>query len=191
MIHLHGTRAVAFRVLIVDDDPMERAILARCMKMLGWTATTASGVDDATEKLASGAHDVVAADPRLAQPDWVRSLPRMPFIELKIDRSIVAVRRTDPDAWKLVRATISLARELDMPVVAEGIESEAISDRLRDAGCDMGQGWYFGRPTQDHVMPRWLKPDAASGALAKAVVMAGLLTADASHALPATWMRQP
>jgi EAL domain-containing protein (putative c-di-GMP-specific phosphodiesterase class I)/AmiR/NasT family two-component response regulator len=89
------------------------------------------------------------------------SLLRMPFAELKIDRSFVGVCRTDPDAWKLVRATVALARELGMNVVAEGIETEAVSDRLRDVGCDVGQGWYFGRPMQSDALLRWLAPAAS------------------------------
>ena len=88
----------------------------------------------------------------------VLSLLRLPFAELKIDRSFVGVCRTDPEAWKLVRTTVSMARELEMHVVAEGIETEAISDRLRDAGCDTGQGWFFGRPMQEEAMLRWLTP---------------------------------
>ena len=75
-----------------------------------------------------------------------QSLLRMPFTELKIDKSFVSACQTDPEAWKIVRATLSLARELGMRVVAEGIETAAINDRLRDAGCDMGQGWLSGRP---------------------------------------------
>ncbi len=86
------------------------------------------------------------------------SLLRMPFAELKIDRSFVGVCGTDPDAWKLVRATVALARELGMNVVAEGIETEAVSERLRDVGCDVGQGWYFGRPMQSDALLRWLAP---------------------------------
>jgi EAL domain-containing protein (putative c-di-GMP-specific phosphodiesterase class I) len=84
------------------------------------------------------------------------SLLRMPLAELKIDRSFVSVCRTDPEAWKLVRATVSLARSLGMNVVAEGIETEDISDRLREVGCDLGQGWYFGRPMPGDAMLRWL-----------------------------------
>jgi EAL domain-containing protein (putative c-di-GMP-specific phosphodiesterase class I) len=90
------------------------------------------------------------------------SLLRMPVTELKIDRSFIGVCRTDPDAWRLVRATVSLARELGMHVVAEGIETEDISDRLRDVGCDLGQGWFFGRPMHGDAMLRWLTP-AATG----------------------------
>ena len=86
------------------------------------------------------------------------SLLRMPFTELKIDRSFVSVCKTDPEAWKIVRATVSLARELGMRVVAEGIETEDLSDRLRDVGCDMGQGWYFGRPMRADAIMRWIDP---------------------------------
>ena len=86
------------------------------------------------------------------------SLLRMPFAELKIDRSFIGACHTDPEAWKLVRATVSLARELGMNVVAEGIETEDVSDRLRDVGCDLGQGWYFGRPMQGDAMLRCLSP---------------------------------
>jgi EAL domain-containing protein (putative c-di-GMP-specific phosphodiesterase class I) len=86
------------------------------------------------------------------------SLLRMPFAEMKIDRSFIGVCRTDPDAWKLVRTTVALARELGMNVVAEGIETEAVSERLRDVGCDVGQGWYFGRPMQSDALLRWLAP---------------------------------
>jgi EAL domain-containing protein (putative c-di-GMP-specific phosphodiesterase class I) len=88
----------------------------------------------------------------------VLSLLRMPYTELKIDRSFVSSCGVDPEAWRMVRATVSLARELGMHVVAEGIETEDISDRLRDVGCNLGQGWFFGRPMQAEAMLRWLAP---------------------------------
>jgi EAL domain-containing protein (putative c-di-GMP-specific phosphodiesterase class I) len=85
----------------------------------------------------------------------LQSLLRMPFTELKIDKSFVGACQTDPEAWKIVRATLSLARELGMRVVAEGIETAAINDRLRDAGCEMGQGWHTGRPMRvDGIVAR-------------------------------------
>jgi EAL domain-containing protein (putative c-di-GMP-specific phosphodiesterase class I) len=93
------------------------------------------------------------------------SLLRMPYTELKIDRSFVSSCGIDPEAWKLVRATVSLARELGMHVVAEGIETEDISDRLRDVGCNLGQGWFFGRPMQAEAMLRWLIPPVRGGAI--------------------------
>jgi EAL domain-containing protein (putative c-di-GMP-specific phosphodiesterase class I) len=80
------------------------------------------------------------------------SLLRLPFTELKIDRSFVASCETDEEAWKIVRATISLARELGLSVVAEGIETEAVANRLRAAGCQIGQGWRFGRAMSESAV---------------------------------------
>jgi EAL domain-containing protein (putative c-di-GMP-specific phosphodiesterase class I)/ActR/RegA family two-component response regulator len=74
------------------------------------------------------------------------SLLRMPFGELKIDRSFVQACDRDSYAWKIVRATLSLAREFGMKTVAEGIETAAVASMLRIARCDIGQGYHFARP---------------------------------------------
>lgn len=84
------------------------------------------------------------------------TLLRLPFSELKIDKSFTSQCDTDPDAWKIVRATISMARELGLTVVAEGIETETIEGMLRDAGCDIGQGWLFGRAMEEDRLHQWL-----------------------------------
>ena len=70
------------------------------------------------------------------------SLLNMPFSELKIDRSFVAASVADPDARKIVRATVSLGRELGLRI---GVETQDVADVLLEAGCDIGQGWLFGR----------------------------------------------
>ncbi|MBN8903526.1 MAG: EAL domain-containing response regulator, partial [Rhodospirillales bacterium] len=84
------------------------------------------------------------------------TLLRLPFSELKIDRSFVSHCDTDPEAWKIVRATISMARELGLTVVAEGVETEEVAARLRTAGCDIGQGWHFGRPMPEDGLLEWM-----------------------------------
>ncbi len=84
------------------------------------------------------------------------TLLRLPFTELKIDRSFVASCETDEEAWKIIRATISLARELGLSVVAEGIETEPVETKLRNAGCQVGQGWRFGRAMSERVLHAWL-----------------------------------
>ena len=84
------------------------------------------------------------------------TLLRLPFSELKIDRSFTANCDTDPEAWKIVRATISMARELGLTVVAEGIETETIETMLRNAGCEIGQGWLFGRAMPEDELRQWL-----------------------------------
>jgi len=84
------------------------------------------------------------------------TLLRLPFTELKIDRSFIASCETDPEAWKIIRATISLARELGLAVVAEGIETETVEAKLRGAGCQIGQGWRFGRAMSEAALLLWL-----------------------------------
>jgi EAL domain-containing protein (putative c-di-GMP-specific phosphodiesterase class I)/ActR/RegA family two-component response regulator len=84
------------------------------------------------------------------------TLLRLPFTELKIDRSFVAACETDEEAWKIIRATISLARELGLSVVAEGIETEMAEDKLRSVGCHIGQGWRFGRAMAERTLHKWL-----------------------------------
>ncbi len=80
------------------------------------------------------------------------SLLRMPFTELKIDRAFVSQCARDKDAWKIVHATIRLAQELDLNVVAEGIETEIVERRLRDGGCEVGQGYRYGRPMSETAL---------------------------------------
>lgn len=84
------------------------------------------------------------------------TLLRVPFTELKIDRSFIASCEMDQEAWKIIRATISLARELGLSVVAEGVETEAVAGKLRSAGCQIGQGWRFGRPMSESSLHTWL-----------------------------------
>jgi EAL domain-containing protein (putative c-di-GMP-specific phosphodiesterase class I)/ActR/RegA family two-component response regulator len=74
------------------------------------------------------------------------SLLSMPFGELKLDRSFVHACDRDRYAWKIVRATLSLAREFGMNTVAEGVETESVNHMLADAGCETGQGYLYGRP---------------------------------------------
>ncbi len=84
------------------------------------------------------------------------SLLRLPFSELKIDRSFVSKCDTDAEAWKIARATISMARELGLRVVAEGIETRIVADMLAKAGCEIGQGWLFGRAMPEADLIAWL-----------------------------------
>jgi diguanylate cyclase (GGDEF)-like protein/PAS domain S-box-containing protein len=64
---------------------------------------------------------------------------------VKIDRSFVAGLEKGGKALALCRAIVTMAHELGMEVVAEGVETEAQMVALREMGCDWGQGWWFGR----------------------------------------------
>jgi EAL domain-containing protein (putative c-di-GMP-specific phosphodiesterase class I) len=70
----------------------------------------------------------------------------LPVQELKLDRSFVrdiAVHERDA---AIVRSTIDLAHSLGLTLVAEGVEDVAAAALLREMGCDVAQGYYFGRP---------------------------------------------
>ena len=71
-------------------------------------------------------------------------LTTFPIDVLKVDQSFVSRMLTDVRALEVVRAVVRLGRALDMDVVAEGIETEQQRDALRDMGCPLGQGWFYG-----------------------------------------------
>jgi EAL domain-containing protein (putative c-di-GMP-specific phosphodiesterase class I) len=73
-------------------------------------------------------------------------LAQMPLDELKIDIMFVRQMLELPTHAKIVRSLIDLAHNLELSVVAEGVENEAIWSALDHLGCDRAQGWYIGKP---------------------------------------------
>jgi diguanylate cyclase (GGDEF)-like protein len=84
-------------------------------------------------------------------------LRRLPIDTLKIDRSFVSKLDCFDDKRQIVEVVLMLARALGLDVVAEGVETEAELDLLREMGSDLVQGYYYYRP---------LTPDDAARALA-------------------------
>jgi len=74
---------------------------------------------------------------------------------LKIDRSFVSGMAQGDTSRKLCRAMVLMAHELGMQVVAEGVETEAQRRWLQLAGCDMAQGWLYGRPMAAEAFAQW------------------------------------
>jgi len=70
-------------------------------------------------------------------------LKRFPMDMVKIDKSFVDGLGEKPEDTAIVKAVISLARALGLRTVAEGIETSEQLERLRDLGCELGQGYYF------------------------------------------------
>ena len=70
----------------------------------------------------------------------------MPVDILKIDRSFVRSLTADTDSRAYLRTIVELGQILGMTVCAEGVEEQDQWDVLRSLGCDLGQGWLFGRP---------------------------------------------
>ena len=73
-------------------------------------------------------------------------LKRLPFDELKIDRSFVQDAPTDPNDAALVETILAVAQHLKLAVVAEGVETIEQIDFLRAHGCILFQGYFYGKP---------------------------------------------
>ncbi|HWW74476.1 MAG TPA: EAL domain-containing protein, partial [Pyrinomonadaceae bacterium] len=73
-------------------------------------------------------------------------LHRFPIDTLKIDRSFVTQMTNNNENAEIVRTIVTLARSLDMAVIAEGVETGEQLRQLGDLGCDYGQGYLFSRP---------------------------------------------
>jgi len=81
----------------------------------------------------------------------------LPFDELKIDRSFVHRAHADPTLRAIFESNLSLARQLNMEVVAEGVEDQADWDYLRRTGCDLAQGYFIARPMPAADLPGWIE----------------------------------
>jgi diguanylate cyclase (GGDEF)-like protein/PAS domain S-box-containing protein len=89
-------------------------------------------------------------------------LRKLPIDALKIDREFVAEMLNNEQDSIIVRSTIALAHNLNMKVVAEGVENEATMKILDKMGCDQVQGYYISRPADWDTMQQWLAISAFS-----------------------------
>jgi diguanylate cyclase (GGDEF)-like protein len=89
-------------------------------------------------------------------------LKKLPLHQLKIDKSFIDDVMTDASDAAIVRAMVSLAGNLEMGVVAEGVETEAQMDFLVSCGCQGFQGYLYSRPVPAEQLPDGA--DALSGA---------------------------
>lgn len=81
----------------------------------------------------------------------------LPIDELKIDRAFVKKITADAAYEGIVRTCVSLARGLNLKVVAEGVETEGQATALRNLGCDQAQGFYYSPPVPADQLVRMLR----------------------------------
>ena len=90
-------------------------------------------------------------------------LHQFPIDTLKIDRSFIMAMRDDSRSMKIVQSVLSMAKDLGIPVVAEGVETAEDAAILRDMGCAFAQGYFFARPLPRRdamtLLETWQTPD--------------------------------
>jgi diguanylate cyclase len=83
-------------------------------------------------------------------------LKKLPANAVKIDKSFVINMTYDTNDAQIVRSTIDLAHNLGLKVIAEGVESSEVWDRLLALGCDEAQGYHMSRPLPASELTKWM-----------------------------------
>ncbi len=86
----------------------------------------------------------------------LRELQRMPFSEMKIDKSFVLDMANNKDYLVIVNSVVDLGHNLGLKVIAEGVEDVRIWRMLQEKQCDFAQGFYMAKPMPPEEFNRWL-----------------------------------
>jgi len=163
-ISLHQFRKAGFVQQVLD-------VLARTgldPKLLELEITEGVLVDDvagATQIL----QDLNAAGVRLSIDDFgtgyssMHYLRRLPFDALKIDKSFIDGLPNSRDDVAIVTAIITLAKSMELEVVAEGVETSAQFDFVHALGCQLIQGYIFSKPVTPAIFCELVKQSASNG----------------------------
>lgn len=144
---LHNSRFMEALVKRVENSNVEPGLLT--------VEVTESAAMEDEESAVAAMHRLRSKGIRLSVDDYgtgqstLSYLKRLPADEIKIDKSFVQGVEANPSDRILIRSTIELAHELNLKVVAEGIEDLDCLTILTEMGCDVGQGFFIGKP-----MPR-------------------------------------
>jgi EAL domain-containing protein (putative c-di-GMP-specific phosphodiesterase class I)/DNA-binding CsgD family transcriptional regulator len=133
---------------------------------------------------------------RLALDDFgtgyanLHQLQALPFDRLKVDASFVRSMRSRRESRKIVATVIGLGHTLGLSTVAEGVEGQAEADMLISLGCDIGQGWLFGRPQTAADIATQLAADAPQWRMAGDMTSTAADMAHRLEALPSQCVSQ-
>ena len=92
-------------------------------------------------------------------------LVRLPFSEMKVDKSFVMVEGRSAEARTVIRSIVELGHSLGLRVTAEGVEDLEALGFLREVGCDYAQGFLIGRPMDSASVSRWMARRASGASL--------------------------
>ena len=139
-------------------DPELQSVLDAKMSAFGLTPrdlyleVTESAYSDDTTGLTATINSLRESGFEIEMDDFgsgyssLNMLSSMPIDVLKMDMKFIQNIEENSRDFRLVELVLDIAKYLDVPVVAEGVETEAQFALLRDAGCDLVQGYYFSRP---------------------------------------------
>ncbi len=131
---------------------------------------TESAIVDNPERAFEILKQIRALDIRLSIDDFgtgyasLSYLKQLPVQELKIDKLFIHELLANKSDQIIVRSTVELSHSLGLKVVAEGVESREIYDLLRDAGCDIAQGYWISPPLPSAKLETWLEQWQATAA---------------------------
>ncbi len=83
-------------------------------------------------------------------------LVRLPFSEMKVDKSFVMAQGASAEARTVIRSIVELGHSLGLKVTAEGVEDAAALEFLRQSGCDYAQGFFIARPMPAQALSDWI-----------------------------------
>ena len=83
-------------------------------------------------------------------------LKELPIDTLKIDRSFLQNLAQNPNDTSLIETIILLGKNLNIEIVAEGLETQEQIEIIRELGCIFGQGYFFSRPLDTHNATRFI-----------------------------------
>ncbi|TXK64562.1 EAL domain-containing response regulator [Alkalisalibacterium limincola] len=86
----------------------------------------------------------------------LQQLLRLPFSEIKLDRSFVLQSTHDPASRAVIESLVELGHKLDLGCTAEGVEDQRTLDYLRELGCDHAQGYHIARPMPGDEALAWV-----------------------------------
>lgn len=90
----------------------------------------------------------------------IQRVSRLPFSIIKIDKSLIDIIDT-PDGLAIIKNTISMMKDINKEIVAEGVETKETLDKLEKLGCDYIQGFYFSRPLPKDEFLEFIKKNGA------------------------------
>ena len=98
----------------------------------------------------------------------LRGLWQFPVDALKIDRSLVREMQSDRAASDVVELIVTVAHKMKLKVIAEGIDTARQVERLRELGCEFGQGYYFSQPLEAKAAQQFLREQVVAKSVAAA-----------------------